>query len=224
MNDRDLPGTRPEDLDVGEREALEALLREEATAREHREILALGDRIAALPGIGEGAGPEAILTRVRRRERDRLVAWVGGSLGLAAVAAIALVLGLPREGVRDRGADADLVVHLEAAADGPDGLRPLAGGAVVHPGERVIFRARTSGPGWLLISEIGPAGSEAPVFPTDGHPVAVQAGTAIPGGDQPLSWRPDDGTGPRTYAVRLCPSASIGRECASDVLSLSWEP
>jgi hypothetical protein len=195
MNQEHL-GLRPEDQTPDE--AVQA-----ARAPEHARALALGARIATLP---QRPGPASL---ERRRRPATRAGWVA-----AIAVAAAVLLGLQvAPTVRDRGVTglAEPAVRLEAVAEGPTGLRPLRAGDAVGPDERVLFRVHASAAGALTLRE----DDAATVW--DGP---VQAGAFTPGGDALLSWRPDTGSGPRTYTATLC----VADRCDTDGLTLRWLP
>jgi hypothetical protein len=159
-----------------------------------------------------------VYARARRRRIGRLAQ---GAVGALAVAAAALLALQPGEG-RDRGMGHLPLVELEAVAEGPQGsARPLSGGGSVGPSERVVFFARSSGPGEALLREHGPAGAVV-VWPAAGS-WALAAGEQAPGGEQPLSWRPDGGPGAYRYELRVCPEPG-STDCATSWLELVWAP
>jgi hypothetical protein len=169
------------------------------------------------------SAPPPPLARVyARARRRRLAQGAAGVIGAMAVAA-GVLLGLqPGEGGRDRGVGRLPLVSLEAVAEGPQGgARPLPDGGSVGAAERVVFFVRSSAPGEALLREHGPAGT-AVVWPAEGG-WALPAGEHAPGGDQPLSWRPDGGAGKYRYELRVCPEPGA-RDCATSWLELVWTP
>lgn len=125
-----------------------------------------------------------------------------------------LLAGLLPSGWRARGGagfGADVV--LEAAAEGPQGLRRLGDGAVIAPDERVVFRVSASRRGSLHI--VDDAGRL--VFPVQGT-WWVGPGTVTAGGSHALSWRPE-AAGPVTLHAVLCVDASR-TACVEDLLHL----
>ncbi len=165
------------------------------------------DRFAALPSV---TGPS--FERVSRGPaRVRRAAPL---VGLVAVAAGALWVAVPASGPvqRDRGAAPPPPrVRLEAAAEGPDGLRPLRDGDVVAGFERVLFRVATPDGGALRVDESGTA-----IWTGE-----VGIGASAVGDGSSMAWRPDgDGVGPRVYEATLCGPGG----CAGDRLVLTWAP
>ncbi|MEM6930748.1 MAG: hypothetical protein AAF602_27690 [Myxococcota bacterium] len=137
---------------------------------------------------------------VARRRRTRRLAT-----GLAAAAGLVLVAlstrAAPDPTVRERGATADPWVHLQAAAEGPDGVRPLGAAATLDPDEAVVFRVETNRRGDLqLVDDEG-----APIWPPAGRSWSVEAGEHYIGDDTPLSWTPDtDPTRERRVTATFC--------------------
>lgn len=210
-----LIGLRDADLTETERAARDALrARSSEAAAAHQQALGWTDALAQLP---TPARPK------RRAAHPRVAVW---SAGLLAAALALLAIGAPRllsstNTTRDRavmGTQATAVVQLAAAAEGPTGLRPLQDGARVGPDEWVVFRTNTDTTGTLTLTERTPAGTQR-IYPTAGHAWTVEAGAHLPGGDAPISWRPDQGGGARTYTVELCPARG---DCVQDQLTLHW--
>ncbi|MEZ4241095.1 MAG: hypothetical protein R3F59_34040 [Myxococcota bacterium] len=156
---------------------------------------------------------DRVRRRVSRRRTRRRV------LGASLVAALAVGVGLvAAPGVRDRGVGDAPLVALSAVAQGPDGARPLADGAVVRPEERVVFFVRSSAAGDATLRE-----GDAPLYPDPGGTWALAAGESAPGGASPLAWRPDAPlAGPVRYRAEVC--AEPGRRCGRATMTLRWAP
>ena len=183
-------------------------------------------RIVALPGTG-GPPPEKALGRARDAlgdRRRRRVGLVGsGAVALALAAAALLATKLPAD-MRDRGVVIPpLEVHLQAAAEGPRGVRPLTSGGAVARDERVLFEVHVSGDGYLALD----GDRDGRVWPS-GEAWSVRSGVHVVGGDRMLSYRPDAlDAGSVTYVAWLCetpPSAGERQDCAMDRLVLTWSP
>jgi hypothetical protein len=221
MNDEELLGLRDDDLDPAERARLRSLLGTSEPARSaHEDALALGAAIRSLPGTG---GPPLEVARAAIRGRRRAARWHApvamGSGLLAAAAAMLAILptGAGTTG-RNRGyVGSGLEVHLEAAAEGPLGVRALGPRDAVGADERVIFRAVTRGEGFLRVE-----GDGGVIWPGSGS-WAVGTGSHPVGGEAPASYRPDDH--PATvgaYVVWFCPTPEGEAGCVSDRLELRW--
>ena len=142
---------------------------------------------------------------------------------LALAAAALLVIGglsaiplLDGEDGRTRGGSALGAIHIEGAAEGPEGLRPLKNGDRITPDERVLFRVTSERAGWLTLRE-GDRDLESGV--------QMSAGTHTPGGERPQTWRPDGLTGSAHYTAWICPDGQAPSldHCAMDELTLVWE-
>ena len=174
---------------------------DELTASEKAILTNTLDRLPTPPG----PGPEALLAK--KKFSPMLV-------GLAAAAVAVFAVSLPDD-FRNKGLGSGPIstVQLNAVAEGPDGIRPLADGATVRAGEWVVFQADASVAGTLTLSE-----GSTPLGPS----WAVDSpGAHFFGGITPLAYRPDEGepSGPRRYVVELC-SDETG--CVSADLTLSW--
>ena len=207
-------GLREADLDDRER----ALAAEEGVHRdEHLAALALGRSLATVTAATAPPPPsmERALARVRA-DRAPPRRWVWAAPAALAAATLLAVVGLP-ESARNKGAAAPPAVHLEAAAEGPAGVRPLSDGAAVGPDERVIFRAEAGGEGWLSITDE----SGGALLSARG------AGRHVVGGDAPRSYRPDGAAAEGTYRAVLCrdgpPDATLRADCGVSELTLRWE-
>lgn len=160
----------------------------------------------------------AVHTRVRQRATRRR-----GIAAVAAVAAALVLVVVAREAptTRDRGLGAAPLVALEAVAEGTGSPRALSAGATVSPEERVVFLARVDRPAWAVLRE-----QERVVWPAEG--AWHVDGEAVVGGDEPLSWRPDDRSGPLRYELVACSTpealATGGTGCATTTLTLRWSP
>jgi hypothetical protein len=108
-----------------------------------------------------------------------------------------LALAAPRETTRPRGVGGAPLVGIEAVAEGPAGLRPLADGGELRAGERVVFRVTAGGPGALTVAEQG----GARIWPPSGA-WAVEGGVHWLG-DPPMAWTPDH-PGRATVVAELC--------------------
>lgn len=202
-----LIGLREDELTEAEREALAALLEDPEARREHDEALALAEALAGFEDAPDGPSADQVLDRARPRRRR----WAWAAPLLMAAAAL-LVVGTwtPEQRTKGGGAGPQPVV-LEAAAEGVS-LRALQEGAEVGADERILFQVR-SGPGDLVLTEIGPDGrTEIARWKTPG-------GVSALGGATPLAWT-STGSGPRRYVVEWCDEG--GEPCAEDELVLRW--
>jgi len=166
------------------------------------------ERFAALPVVS-GPAWERVSGEPTRAAVRRVVPLVS----LVATAAGALWVMVPTTGSlqRDRGAAPPPRVRLEAAAEGPAGLRPLRDGDVVARTERVVFRVATPDGGTLRVDESGTA-----IWSGE-----IGVGASAVGDGSSIAWRPDDeGVGTRTYEATLCGPGG----CAGDRLLLTWAP
>lgn len=155
----------------------------------------------ALPSAANPRTPDHILAIAGRRRRRRLA---GATVAASAVAA--LLVALPDGATtRTRGLGGAPLVGISAVAEGPRGLRPLASGDALRPGEQVVFRLAASADGDLTFTEAG----GAPIWPPAGA-WSVRVGTHFLG-DPPLAWTPDH-PGPTTLVARLCP---LGGTCGT---------
>ena len=210
MNPEELIGMRSEDLSEAERDALAVLLQDSPEASRYAEFA--NEMSDILLGLAEEeGGPSLEDIRVPRRANR----WIWGAAGLLAASALAW-LAMPVDEVRSRGAGALPAgsVVLNAVAEGPEGLRPISDGRVAAD-ERVVFWVTARVPGAIVITEDG----SGAVFPTSGT-WQVDAGEHAPGGQQPLTWRPDDNGGNHAYLVELCDANGA---CAADTLNLAWD-
>ena len=181
--------------------------------------LDLEHRLSRLPTATNPTGAKAIVAEVHRRRRRRR---------LVATATIAAALGLVWIGIRPGSADTVRprgngavapAVGVQAVAEGPAGPRPITSGATLAPGEAVVFRIATSGPGILTL-----ATSEGePIWPTTGQ-WRVDGGEHFVGSDRPLAWTPDVvRPGPHGVVATLCPEVDPG-PCASASFAVQWSP
>lgn len=221
---------RPEHLTAEEREARAALLAESADARRiAAELDQLRNDLDDL--TDEGPPIERLFARLAEGDDDVEAEpaaapdpippannsryWIGL---VVAVAAVLLLVPLLRpDPYRNKGEGVVTArVTLEAVAEGPTGNRPLSAGALVRPDERVVFFVTATEPGVLRLTE----------GTTDllGAAWRVDAGRHAPGGDPPLSYRPDTPIDGATYGVEWCPdSAAFGTSaCVSDGMALQW--
>lgn len=236
MNTEDLIGIRETDLDSSERAALaERLLSDPEARREHDAALRLSSELSAL------VDPPAVFTTAdvlakaaeQRRKPAGYRAPVAGILALAAATVLWVNVGVDNspEDQRFRGSGVEGAmgsVHLEAAAEGPSGLRALADGADVSAIESALFQVTTTSAGYLVVFEANPTGLTQ-VWPDDGGSWQAPAGQHAVGGATPLGWRPDDGAGRRVYEVWLCEAPVddgadlVDGNCAVDRIVLNWE-
>lgn len=146
---------------------------------------------------------------VRRRNRRR-------GFRIAAVACVAALVFVVRPGVRDRGVGELPLVALDAVAEGPTGVRPLADSAVVGPDERVVFFVRTSIGGTATLRERDGSAAVSVLQPWD-----VGAGESAVGGGTPMAWRPDRAVDRVRYELSVCAAPD---RCSTDTLDLRWAP
>ncbi|MCA9491559.1 MAG: hypothetical protein KC621_16620 [Myxococcales bacterium] len=178
--------------------------------------------IPSLDALREVAAPPLPSVHARVRQRAARRRWLAGAGTLTAIAAGALlVVNANAPTTRDRGLGAAPLVRLEAVAEGSDSPRQLTGGGTVGPEERVVFLARTDRHAWAVLRE-----QDRVVWPSGG--AWEIEGESVVGGDTPLSWRPDDRTGPLRYELTACVSpealASGGPGCTTTSLTLRWSP
>ena len=230
---QDLLGLRPEDLSPDER----ALLAEDPElGRAHAREAALGDALGRLPAPVSPPSAEQVLARLAAQRAPSPRAWpaaAAGGLGLAAAFLLAWLPLAPDEPTqRDRGVAGAPTLRIQAAAEDPRGaLRTVESGGSVAADERVLFRVGTSHAGHLVLR--APDTGEQ-LMPLDSGWLAVEAGEHRPGGDQPLSWRPDarpDPGGSETPVVATwCPEPPAGPDapvspgCLTTVFQLWWTP
>jgi ferric-dicitrate binding protein FerR (iron transport regulator) len=123
--DPDWLGLRDDDLDDADRGQMAMWLRDPAHRRTRDDAMALGASLRALPGTG-GPSIEAVRAAVSRRRSRRWTGRIGTGAAVVATAGILAFMVVSPESVRDRGLVAGAMdVHLEAAAEGPGGLRGL---------------------------------------------------------------------------------------------------
>ena len=101
--------------------------------------------------------------------RDRRIRWAAVGTLLAAAAALVLMVkpsgqtpppvdGPGLDGLRTKGSTFEMEVVRK-------GARPLAAGAVIHPGDRVGFRVMNRTPGYILIINLDASGAIFPAYP-----------------------------------------------------------
>lgn len=163
------------------------------------------DELERLPTAHNPRSAEDVLRIARGRKVRRRVA--AGAVGVALLA-----LAVPRESTRPRGIGGAPLVGIEAAAEGPGGVRPLADGGEIGPDERVVFRVTAGGPGALTVEE---QGGER-IWPPSGA-WAVQAGAHWLG-DPPMAWTPDH-PGRATVVAELCDDAGACERASFTVSS-----
>lgn len=204
-------GLRDEDLTDRERALLD-----DGPRDDHDAAIALGQELTAL---GEGPAPpsaDAALARLKARQPPPLSRWWVAPVALAASALLAV--GVYQSGGRDKGAAAPPALHLEAAAEGPDGVRALRDGASVRADERVLFRVDAEGDGWIALTD--EAGGTLMT--------ARGSGKHVVGGATPQSYRPDVPLSEGTYRAVQCASGpptgdTPGPDCAASAITLTWE-
>ncbi len=212
--DSDLVGLHARELSADEIERRDALLEGDDTAIADQ---ALADWLAEdLPGLLDvDGGPSALDVRVAASSRGGR-SWLAIGALLAAAVLIWVLLPTP-ETQRPRGAGVDAQVALSAVAEGPRGRRALAAGSSVAADERVVFFISTSSSGTLEIIEVSGEGSSVL------HPSLaawrVEAGEHVPGGDEPLSYRPDTPLTEAIYRARLCRQPD---DCGVSEFPLRW--
>lgn len=164
---------------------------------------------------------DRVYARIRKRRTVRMIAASATSVLTAALLLVMFTPSAP--GLRDRGMSRAPHVAIEAVAEGgARAPRPLREGGVIAPDERVLFIVRSSLPGEAVLTEHDASGPSV-VWPASGS-WRIE-GEAIPGGNTPLSWRPDRGPGRYRYEATVCPgdSAVLG-ECGHAELELLWAP
>jgi hypothetical protein len=185
---------------------------------------ALHERLRAeLPALAEAPGGPT-LDRVKARARSHRSSRRAAVVAAAALAAAVLLFVAVPDGstTRNKGTGPlpDGALELSAFAEGPRGeARPLAPGDPVGPDERVVFRARVAHPGHLSLEERDGAHHTPLMEPTE-----VSVGDHGPGGDQPLSWRPDRPVSEATYVAELCPDGAApgSPSCATSTYRLRY--
>jgi len=174
--------------------------------------------ISNLPPPESGLTADDVL-EARRRPANNNQFFTGFAIAAVTLLAVAGVytsgLGSGDDG-RERGPAGVGSVHLQAAAEGPEGMRPLKPGDHVASDEQVLFKVDADRAGWLHLLE-GDA--------VMGSVVQIDAGSFTPGGDRPQAWRPDHATGSLTYSAWLCPDSTTptAERCAGDQIALVWE-
>jgi RNA polymerase sigma-70 factor, ECF subfamily len=113
---------------------------------------------------------------------------------------------------------------LERAAEGAGAPRPVGEGSELLPGERLLVRVSTTAAGSIaLFEQRGEAWTR--VSPEGWR---VDAGQHALGGDQPLAWRSEAGSGAARYVAMLChdePGLASGLSqpgCAFDSVLVTW--
>ncbi len=167
----------------------------------------------ALPGTG-GPTLERVLARADRKRR-RVPAVVATGLALAA----GLLLALPERPdtrLKAIAPSPEGSVHLSLAAEGDRGLRPLAPGARLEPGERVLIQLDSSAEGhaWLL-------DGDTVVWPLAGQDWQVPPGPSALGGADLQAYGADE-PGTRPLTVVVCPTPIRTAGCAEDGILLTW--
>lgn len=99
--------------------------------------------------------------------------WTFGVVGLAAAAALTLVVGKPNQ-VRLKGTATEATVRI-GKADGTD-QRPAAAGSLqaLQPGELLRIGYRAGAPAHLVAVSIDDAGSVTPLYPDHGPGLSVE--------------------------------------------------
>jgi hypothetical protein len=110
----------------------------------------------------------------RRALRLRAVAAVAG--GLAAAAALLLVLRPDAPGQRSKGAGVGLAMYVSHG----DTVRQASPGEVVAPGDAVRFTVTTPEPAYVAVLSVDPAGRASIYFPEGPRAAPVVAGTDVP--------------------------------------------
>ena len=173
------------------------------------------------PAAPDDDGP-ILLARYRRRtQRVRMA----GALGGAALILLMMSSLLPQiDGLelRPRGADGAIgTLQLSAVLDAETLLEVSS----VPSAERVVFAIQTPRAGFLCLQEERD-GQWHTVFPAPDDAWRVDAGRHLPmlnGAAQ--SYRPDDGTGSRSYRALLDPATGDCAEPAAvSTLTLQWLP
>jgi hypothetical protein len=181
------------------------------------------------PGPFGGAEARAMAEARARRERGAAAVLGLGTVGaLAATLLLALLPDGPPPGaiesaLRARGAAPPEELQLDWLVEGETVRRGME--AAVEPGERVVFRARTAGAGYLCLDEFDGSGQEQRVHPPAGVPWHVEAGAWMTLRDgRPLGWRPDAGSpGLRRYRLRLDPERPDCSAAAAEVVrEIEW--
>lgn len=199
----DYIGLRDEDLGADGRAAVQGHM------STHREALALGDELRALP-TAKAPPIEAVYAQAIGRP------WwqVPSGLLLAASVLLAVLATWPTEDpMRARGMTVPGAIAIEAVAESAGVRRALKAGDTVHNDERVAFRLRVAGPGSISLTE-----GETPVWPASGD-WKVDAGSHWVGAETVQTWRPEGAPGERVYTARWCPADG---DCLATSMPLVW--
>ena len=169
---------------------------------------------------------DELLGMHRRRQGIRRV---GGGLALAAGITLAiLAVGPQTQAPADltpRGegmAPAD--VQLLYAVEGQEVRR--GDGRGVRADERVVFQARSGGPGYLCMHEQSPDGSWALIQPPPGQAWRATEGVNVVMNEgEAQAWRPDNTAGVHRYRLDFDPdNADCSAPTASDQIEVDWLP
>jgi len=217
----DLVGLRDADLSADERALRDASIAADATAAADADLAA---RLGALPPEVPG-GPSLadILARAEQTpvtaavpetlepaNRPGPLRWLGGlAVAAAAVVAVAVSVGGEADEGRWKGTGGEASLRLEVVAEHPGGLRSLGDDGAVRSDERVLFTVHADRPGHLALYE---AIDDRWALVTDFGEVA--AGRHVPGGERPLSWRPDRVGDQARYRAIWCPAGVGGADGA----------
>ena len=221
MSNDDLIGLRSEDLSASEEAAQARLLRDLSTREEHAAMRSLSVRLHHLPAP-DGPSAESVLAAAAAPVPvSGLLRWGGGGVLALAAAAALVVMIQPSDEQRNKGVPPTSIVtvSLSAVAEGPAGARPLSEGALVQPGEWVVFQASVDASGELRLYEDGVRVS------LQQQPWRVGPGAHFAGPDSPVAYRPDavGAGGLRRYTLELCAGQPGERSsCHTDTLTLRW--
>jgi hypothetical protein len=163
----------------------------------------------------------------RARVRDRIVR---GAVGGATLLSILLISGFalwqrPAPDLTPRGAgDVAPTLELGWLVEGETATRGT--GAPITSDQKVIFRAKTSVPGFLCLDERDADGAWQRLFPFAGEAWTVDAGEHLLESDGAAqTFRTDLGSGARDYRLTLdLDDAACAAPTATAQIELEWMP
>ena len=190
---------------------------------------ALFDAFAELEDLAPRASGAEIRTLARERRRDRTVRWFAAAAAVILLGGgTAAIWGLVGGGDGPlgpgtwKGGDDWGSVELRYAVEGEEGLVGIDAPAIA-PDQRVVFQVATETGGYLCLEEARDDGWSR-IHPAPGEAWPVEAGRHWIGGDEPLSYRTDEGPGRREVRVLLDrASADCSLPAAEDRVVIEWE-
>jgi hypothetical protein len=153
---------------------------------------------ALRPPGGGGALPPLRAVAPARAARPRGV--IALAAGLAAAAAVVLVLRTDAPGERAKGSGVGVSMYVLHG----DAVRKAGPGEVVAPGDAVRFAVTTPAPGYVAILSLDPAGRASIYFPQGLRAAPVEAGADVP---LPTATRLDATVGEERVVALLCERA-----------------